>query len=174
MHARGLRKVNNRKKDAIIIMIAHEKQKVNTPVPATYMPGGNAPALFSNYILNTKRKKCYDKNWKEINQDINKERDEDEDVFGYEISVIGKKIRNSSPNKNVNLQIELETGNTRKGYEAVKLGLLTGVIIQSGAQYTITALDKKFTGFDNFATMIDNDDELYNKLYKLIMATINA
>ena len=170
MHSRGLRKVIRNKKECILVLIAHEKNKVNTPVPSTYMPGGKSPHYYSNYILNTKVKDRYDDNWKSVKQDINKERDND--IKGYELAVIGKKIRNASPNKTMNLQIELKTGDTRKGHEIAKMGLLTGKIIQGGAFYTIEGVENKIQGFDNLASFLDNDKDLYNRLYKSILKTI--
>ena len=170
MHNRGLRKLQRNKQDCIVVLIAHEKNKVNTPVPSTYMPGGKAPHFFSNYILNTKVKERYDENWKPVKQDINKERDTE--IKGYELAIIGKKIRNASPNKTINLQVDLKTGNTRKGHEIAKLGLLTGKIIQGGAFYTIEGVENKIQGFDNLASFLDNDKDLYNRLYKSILKTI--
>jgi recombination protein RecA len=169
MHSRGLRKLQKNKKGAIVCMIAHEKSKVGSPVPSTYMPGGKAPQMYSNYILNFKIKERYDSEWKAIKADINKERKTD--IQGYELAVIGKKVRNSSPNRNINLQVNLKNGEPRRGYEIAKLGLLTGVILRRGSIYDIEC-KSSVKGFDELASVLDADEELYEYVKKLIMDTI--
>lgn len=170
MHARGLRKMNKHKLGCVVVMIAHEKQKVNSHVPATYMPGGKGLEHYSNYILNFKRKKKFDIEWNEIGANINKERKTK--VEGYEISIIGIKVRNSHPNTNINAQISLRDGSTRRGYEMAKLGLLTGVIQQGGSYYKLDWIEDSVQGMDALAHLIEEDNKIYEKLYKAIMGTI--
>ena len=149
-----------------IIYIAHEKDNPSNKGPQTYMTGGKAPLFHAHYLFNTNRTAIFDAEWNEIGKDINKPRDND--VKGCEVSIMGKKIRNSSTNKNINLQISMETGIPRRGYEIIKLAQMSNIIIQGGPYYDIPALAVKIRGFDTLAKKLDEDDTLYNALCDLV------
>lgn len=169
----GFRMLHNTMGDSTdVIIIAHEKNNPTGIGAKSYMTGGESLQFYPHYVFNVRKGNVYDKDWCLIGDKINKERELDKEVYGCEITVIGKKIKNAPGNKNINLLISMETGEPRKGYEILKVGMLMGFINLEGNTYKINDIGIKCVGFDKFAKLLDDDTEMYNKVYNFLIEKI--